>query len=72
MHGLRSNTNILNPILGSETTDMTSDGLGEMCEGDSADARAGKCPLMSMGGRAKRLAWQSREQGPPSESAEMY
>ena len=36
----------------SETSDMTSDGLGEMFEGDSADTCAGKFPLMSMGGRA--------------------
>ena len=35
---------------------MTSDGLGEMFEGDSADTRAGKFPLMSMGGRAEGLA----------------
>ena len=35
---------------------MTSDGLGEMCEGDSADMCAGKYPLVSMGGRAEGLA----------------
>ena len=35
---------------------MTSDGLGEMFEGDSADMRAGKFPLVSMGGRAEGLA----------------
>ena len=35
---------------------MTSEGLGEMFEGDSADTRAGKFPLMSMGGRAEGLA----------------
>ena len=28
---------------------MTSEGLGEMFEGDSADMCAGKFPLMSMG-----------------------
>ena len=29
---------------------MTSEGLGEMFEGDSADMYAGKFPLVSMGG----------------------
>ena len=32
---------------------MTSEGLGEMFEGDSADMCAGKFPLVSMGGRAE-------------------
>ena len=32
---------------------MTSEGLGEMFEGDSADTGAGKYPLMLMGGRAE-------------------
>ena len=35
---------------------MTSEGLGEMFEGDSADTGAGKFPLVSMGGRAEGLA----------------
>ena len=35
---------------------MTSEGLGEMCEGDSADKCAGKFPQVSMGGRAEGLA----------------
>ena len=35
---------------------MTSEGLGEMFEGDSADTCAGKFSLMSMGGRAEGLA----------------
>ena len=35
---------------------MTSDGLGEMFEGDSADKGAEKFPLVSMGGRAEGLA----------------
>ena len=35
---------------------MTSEGLGEMFEGDSADMCVGKFPLMSMGGRAEGLA----------------
>ena len=41
---------------GSETLDMTSEGLGEMFEGDSADTCAEKFPLISMGGRAEGLA----------------
>jgi hypothetical protein len=39
-----------------ETLDMTSEGLGEMVEGDSADMCAGKFPLVLMGGRAEGLA----------------
>ena len=35
---------------------MTSEGLGEMFEGDSADMCAGKFPFMSMGGRVEGLA----------------
>ena len=35
---------------------MTSEGLGEMFEGDSADMCAGKYQLMSMGDRAEGLA----------------
>ena len=35
---------------------MTSEGLGEMFEGDSADKCAGKFPLVLMGGRAEVLA----------------
>ena len=35
---------------------MTSEGLGEMFEGDSADMCGGKFPLMSMGNRAEGLA----------------
>ena len=35
---------------------MTSKGLGEMFEGDSADMCAGKFKLMSMGGRVVGLA----------------
>ena len=34
---------------GSETSDMTSKGLGEMFEGDCADMCAEKFPLVSMG-----------------------
>ena len=35
---------------------MTSEGLGEMFEGDSADTCGQKFPLVSMGGRAEGLA----------------
>ena len=35
---------------------MTSEGLGEMFEGDSADTCARKFPLVSIGGRAEGLA----------------
>ena len=35
---------------------MTSEGLGEMFEGDSADKCAGKFPFKLMGGRAEGLA----------------
>jgi hypothetical protein len=35
---------------------MTSEGFGEMFEGDSADTGAGKFPLVSMWGRAEGLA----------------
>ena len=35
---------------------MTSEGLGEMFEGDSADMCGGRFPLVSMGGRAEGLA----------------
>ena len=41
---------------------MTSEGLGEMFEGDAADACAGKFPLVSMGGRVR---------GPPLALAEI-
>ena len=34
---------------------MTSEGLGEMFEGDSADMCVGKFPLVSMGGQAEGL-----------------
>ena len=34
---------------------MTSEGLGELFEGDSADMCAGKFLLVSMGGRVKGL-----------------
>ena len=49
---------------------MTSEGLGEMFEGDSADTCGGKFPLVSMGGRADRQACADGERGPPSARAE--
>jgi hypothetical protein len=49
---------------------MTSEGLGEMFEGDSADTCAGKFPLVSIGGRADRQACADGEQVPPSARAE--
>ena len=41
---------------GSETSDMTSEGLGEMFEGDSTDTHSRKFALVLMGGRAEGLA----------------
>ena len=40
----------------TETSDSTFKGVGEMFEGHSADTRAEKFPLASMGGRAEGLA----------------
>jgi hypothetical protein len=37
----------------SKTSDITSEGLGEMFEGDSADMCGGKFLLLSMRGRKK-------------------
>ena len=50
---------------------MTSEGLGEMFEGDSADICAGKFPLVSMGAEQRVSHAQTREQGPPSALAEI-
>jgi hypothetical protein len=41
---------------GSETSDMTYEGLGEMFEGDSADKCSGRFPLVSMWGQVEGLA----------------
>jgi hypothetical protein len=49
---------------------MTSEGLGDMFEGDSADMCGGKFPPMLMGGRANGQACADGERGPPSASAE--
>jgi hypothetical protein len=51
---------------------MTSEGLGDMFEGDSADMCAGKFPLVSMGGREDHQACADGEQGPPSARAEIF
>ena len=40
----------------SGTSDIASEGLGEMFEGDSEDTCAGKFHLVSMGDRAEGLA----------------
>ena len=45
---------------------MTSEGLGEMFEGDSADMCARKFLLMLTGGQAKGQACADGEGGPPS------
>ena len=47
---------------------MTSEGLGEMFEGDSADTCARKFPHMLMGERANGPACADVERGPPSAS----
>jgi hypothetical protein len=51
---------------------MTSEGLGEVCKGDSADMCAGKSPLVSMGGRANGQACADGERGPPSARADIF
>ena len=56
---------------GSKTSDMTSEGMWEVFEGDSADTCTGKFPLVSMGGRADRKACADGERGPPSARAEI-
>jgi hypothetical protein len=56
---------------GTKTLDMTSEGLGEVFEGDSADTCGGKFPLLSMGGRVNGQACADGERGPPSARAEI-
>ena len=51
---------------------MTSEGLGEMFEGDSAVMCSGKFSLVSMGGRAEGLACADPGAGPPSALAELF
>jgi hypothetical protein len=43
-------------VLGLQNLDMTSEVLGEMFGGDTADTCAGKFPLVSMGDRDEGLA----------------
>jgi hypothetical protein len=50
---------------------MTSEGLGEVFKGDSADTYGGKFPLVSMGGRANGQAFADGERGPPSARMEI-
>ena len=49
----------------TETSDSTFKGVGEMFEGHSADTRAGKFPLVPMGGRAEGLACADPEARTP-------
>ena len=51
---------------------MTSEGLGDMLEGDSAETCAGKFPLMSTGGRANSQAWADGERGPHRRERKFY
>ena len=51
---------------------MTSEGLGEMFEGDSADTCGRKFPLVSMGGRAEGLACADPGARTPSALAEIF
>jgi hypothetical protein len=55
---------------GSKTYDMTSEGLGEVFKGDSADMCTRKFPLD--GGQANGQACAEGERGPPSARAEMF
>ena len=57
--------------LGYETSDIISEGLREMFEGDSADMGARKFPLVSMGAERRVSRAQTRERGPPSALAEI-
>ena len=50
---------------------MTSEGLGEMFEGDFADTCADKFPLVSMGGRAEGLMCADPKARTPSAPAEI-
>ena len=51
---------------------MTSEGLGEMFEGDSADMCAENFSLVSMGAERRVNRAQTRERGPPSAPAEIF
>ena len=51
---------------------MTSEGLGEVFEGDSANTCGEKFPLVLMGGRVNGQACEDGERGPPSARAEIF
>ena len=51
---------------------MTSEGLGEMFEGDSADICARKFPLVLWGAERRVSRAQTRERGPTSALAEIF
>jgi hypothetical protein len=51
---------------------MTSEGLGEMFEGDSVDMCARKFLLVSMGAERRVSRAQNRERGPPWALAEIF
>ena len=51
---------------------MTSEGFGEMFEGDSADMCAGKFSLMLMGGRVEGLACADLEARTPISASVYY
>ena len=51
--------------------DTTSEGLGEMFEGDFPDMCADKFPLVLIGAEQRVERAQTRERGPPSAAAYM-
>ena len=51
---------------------MTSEGLGEIFEVDSADTCAGKFPLILMGGRAEGLACADQGARTPISVSEFF
>ena len=51
---------------------MTSEGLGEMFEGDSADMCAEKFMLMSMGGQVEGLACSDQGARTPIDMSENF
>ena len=56
---------------GSETSDMTSERLGEMFKGDSEDTFAGNFRSCRWGDERTRQACADGERGPPSARAEI-
>ena len=57
---------------GSKTSDMTSERLGEVFEGDAEDMCGGKFPLVSMGGGGNGQACADGERGPPSGNLDKF